>query len=99
LISGKSQLYETFSLNAYIFWAVSFSFYALLIGREIFQKNNGGNFIMGYSISHWNPYEKITKESFLQYLSYIDKQVGEYEKNEKFAKHIVPEKIREKIIS
>ena len=54
---------------------------------------------MGYSISHWNPYEKITKESFLQYLSYIDKQVGEYEKNEKFAKHIVPEKIREKIIS
>lgn len=53
---------------------------------------------MGYSINHWNPYEKITKENFLHYLGCIDRQVSEYEKNEKFAKHIVPEKLHEKIM-
>lgn len=54
---------------------------------------------MGYSISHWNPYEKITKESFLQYLGCIDSQVTEYEKNAKFAQHIVHEKLHEKIMN
>ncbi|MCY7375645.1 MAG: hypothetical protein LH472_06695 [Pyrinomonadaceae bacterium] len=53
---------------------------------------------MGYSISHWNPYEKMTKDKFLESLARIDRQVSEYEKNANFAKHIVPEKLHEKIM-
>lgn len=54
---------------------------------------------MAYSLDHWNPYEKMTKENFLRYLDYIDRTVSEYEKNSVFAKHLVPERIHSKIMA
>lgn len=53
---------------------------------------------MAYSLNHWNPYEKITKDSFLEHLRYIDNTVTEYEKHSNFAKHLVPERIHGKIM-
>ena len=54
---------------------------------------------MGYSLSHLNPWEKIGKDQFLQYLEYIDRKVAEYEKYAPLGKHLIPERIHSKIMA
>lgn len=54
---------------------------------------------MGYSIDHLNPWEKIDKQRFLSYLTYIDNTVAEYEKYAPLGKHLVPERIHSKIMA